>query len=371
MSMKRADKLNQFVKAAVTRTLEFEFERMPYRLEEVSSKKLLTLLRSELDYLREKTPSPWYPWQLQVEPSAACSLKCPLCPSGTDTSASAQRFMPFPMFRDLIDEVGDHVVICVFWMWGEPMLNRKLPDMIAYARSKNIGTVTSTNGQHIQTVEEAETLVRSGLDNLVVAIDGATQETYGKYRVGGDLQKIFRCLEMLKQAKESLGSTTPKVNVRTVVTKNNEHELPEIERIASQYGADWVSRKTASALDHSDLELRDDYVPSNTHYRRFIYKDGKRVRMPASHFRCRRAWKRITLASDGTVLPCEFDCEKTTPFGKYGEGSSFMQIWKGEQAEAFRRQFLTDRMVNKFCAYCPSRDRIQRECTIEIESLKS
>ena len=366
MSMKRSAKIRNFAKALVTRTLEFEFERMPYRLENISNTKLLTLLRQELNTARHESRTPWYPVQLQIEPSSACTLHCNLCPAGMGHGGN----MPFSTFRDLMDEVGGHAIMAVFWMWGEPFVNPKLPDMIAYAKSKNMGTVTSTNGQQM-TSEVAERVVASGLDNIFIAMDGATQETYSRYRIGGELEKVIRCIDLLTQAKKSLGSETPRINVRTVVTRHNEGELPEIEKIARQHGADMVSRKTAAVLDYTRSDREDQFAPETSFYRRYEYQNGRRILKPASNYRCRRIWKRITLASDGTMIPCEFDYSRVVALGKYGEGGSFMDIWKGEKAAAFRRQFAVNRMVNPFCVDCPLRDRLQSECTIEVLKLRS
>jgi radical SAM protein with 4Fe4S-binding SPASM domain len=369
MYMSRAAKCRQFVKALVTRALEFEFERMPYRLEGISNTKLLALFRQELNCALPAPAETWWPVQLQIEPSSACTLHCPLCPSGTEDGGGS-RLMPLSMFEQMMDEVGDHAVMAVFWMWGEPFVNPDLPKMIACAHRKNIGTVTSTNGQHIQTREEAERLVASGLDNVFIAVDGATQESYGRYRIGGKLGMLIRCLDMIREAKEYLGSATPIVNVRTVVTRDNEHELADIERIARAHGADMVSRKTAGAMNYTLSDGPDEFAPDDVYYRRYEYRGGKRVRKSAKNYRCRRMFKRMTVRSDGTMLACEFDHSGIAALGRYPADGSFMDIWKGQRAQAFRRQSLINRMVYPFCRECPFRDRLQSECTIEVQRLR-
>lgn len=365
MYMTRAAKCRQFAKALVTRTLEFEFERMSYRLENVSNAKLLALFHQELNCALPASRKPWWPVHLQIEPSSACTLRCPLCPSG-EGPIDGSRLMPLSTFERVMDEVGDHAVMAVFWMWGEPFVNPDLPEIIARAHAKNVATVTSTNGQHIQTRDEAERLVASGLDCIFIAVDGATQESYGRYRIGGRLSSIFNCLEMIRRAKDSLGSASPTVNVRTVVTRDNEHELADIERLAREHGADMVSRKTAGAMNYTLSDGADRFAPENAFYRRYEYRDGKRVRKSVESYRCRRIFKRLTVRSDGTVLACEFDHKGMAALGKYPEDGSFMDIWKGEKARAIRRQFLTDRMAYPFCVDCPFRDRLQSDCTVEV-----
>jgi len=350
MSMNRLDELKQFVRALVTRTLEFEFERMPYRLENVSRTKLLNLLRSMLNCARSHASEPAYPVQLQIEASSACTLHCPLCPSGAGSIDRPRKPMPLSMFETIMDEVGDHAIVAMLWIWGEPFTNPRLPEMISYARNKHVAVVISTNGQHVQEKDEAERLVASGLDNLIVALDGATQEAYSKFRVGGDVSRVFRCLQLIRQAKDSLGSENPRVNVRSVVTKDNEHELAEIENIARKCGANMVSRKAVSVLDYrKDRGLDAASMPSDI--RKGFMRRSAETSSPGADWRCRRPWSRLTITAEGTVLPCEFDFCQSEAFGN-GRDGSFIGTWRGRTAAEFRRRHLVDKRQFPFCADC-------------------
>lgn len=367
--MNSAQKGKKFIKALVTRTLEFEFERMQYKLENVPLSKLLAMAHAEINCKRAKPAKPWYPAQLQIEISASCTLSCPLCPAGIHAIDKPGRQMSFDTFKSLIDETGDHAVIAVMWMWGEPFINNNLPEMVAYAKSKNMGTVTSTNGQHMQTLEEAERLVASGLDNLIIAMDGATQEAYSHYRIGGKLDKLINCMDLVNKAKHNLGSLKPFVNVRTVVAKHNEHELADIESIAGRYGADMVSRKTMCIPDYCGSDKDEAFAPDDPRYRRFNYTEGRRVRHSINEYKCSHPWNRMSVNSGGEVLACEFDFNASMSFGKGGTDSSFMEAWRGPKAERFRQQFLKDRTVYKFCAECHFRDRVKDENTVELQRL--
>lgn len=363
--MKLVRKLHNLTKAFVTGNLEFEFERMPFRLEDVSSSKLMTLIRAELNCAKRRPKMPWYPVQLQIEPSSSCTLKCPVCPAAQGAVGRSRRRMPVEMFKAILDEVGDYASIAVLWMWGEPLINTHLPEMIAYAHSKKVATLTSTNGQHIQTSADAEALVSSGLDGLIIALDGANQETYSRYRVGGDIRKIFRCLELVCQAKETLGSKTPWVNVRTVVNKDNEGELNDIENIARKYCANVVSRKTMAVCDLSSTDTADALLPSNPLYLRSRLGNGK----SADEFRCRRPWNRMTVNAGGVVTSCEFDFNEAQPFGQGGKSGSFLEAWRGEMASEFRRRFIERKSEFPFCANCTYKDGGSFHCTVELKRL--
>ncbi|HEY3298520.1 MAG TPA: hypothetical protein VGK34_07685, partial [Armatimonadota bacterium] len=105
--MNRFWKARSFAKAVVTRTLDFEFNHMPFHLENVSNNKLKTLFLSEANCAKRRPGKPWYPVHLHVEPSASCSLHCPLCPAGMGAVNSPKRMMSLETFASLLDEVGD------------------------------------------------------------------------------------------------------------------------------------------------------------------------------------------------------------------------------------------------------------------------
>ena len=362
--MRPLSKARNFARALVTRRLDFEFEYLPYRLYDVTSEKLITLAHTHLNCVRPAPGAPWYPVQMQIEPSTSCTLKCPLCPVGSNSTDKSQGAMPLEMFTSLMDDVGRHATMAVFWMWGEPFTHRRLPEMVACAKKMNLGTVTSTNGQHLQTRAEAEELVASGLDHIFVAMDGATQETYGRYRVGGEIDKILNCIDLLCRAKKSLGSSSPGINVRTVVNRHNEHELGEIEAIARRLGANTVSRKRVASLDYRETDSDRAFNPEEKRYHR------QKVDQSRS-FKCRRPWNRMTVCSDGTVLSCEFDYERIAPFGQGGNGISFRESWRSEAASKFRRNFIRDMNAYPFCAECPYGGRSPSECTVDVKRLSA
>lgn len=359
-----ARKARNFARALATRTLEFEFSHMPFRIEDVPLRKLLTIMRTSVNTARRSPRVPSYPVQLHVETSATCGLHCPLCPTGAGETERANRVMPFPMFRKLIDEVGDHAVIALMWLWGEPFMNRKLCDMISYAHGKKMATFTSTNGQHMDSDEDADRLVASGLDNLIVSLDGGTQETYARYREGGNIGKVMRTLELIRRAKDRLGMETPLVNVQTVVTRENEHELPQVEQIARRYGANMLSKVVTRFPGFSTDEMRAHFTPDNPLYQGTRYDKADNSRMPIEEYQCPRPWNRMTVTVDGVLVPCEHDYNGRGSMGQAADGTSFMQVWRGAQAEAFRRRFLDDKSVFDFCRDCTFAGKLPTECTV-------
>ncbi|HEY3297550.1 MAG TPA: radical SAM protein [Armatimonadota bacterium] len=367
--MKLSSKIGSLTKALVTRRLEFRFDGMPFRIDDVSQAKLMTIMRSAINCAKARPSAPLYPVQLQIEPSSTCMLKCPVCPAVTSAKPSSQRIMPMPLYKSIIDDVGDYATIAIFWMWGEPLTNPAFSDMVAYAHQKKIATFSSTNGHAVQTEAQAEQIVRSGLDVLVVALDGATQETYQSYRIGGDINKVFRCLELLRQAKTSLGSTKPLVSVRTVVSRKNEGELDAIEDIARSYGADMAARKLMCICDLSDSEENESLLPIDTRYIRGADRNNPRARKSVETLKCRRPWSRMTVNAEGTVLPCEFDFKEANPFGRVDDGISALSAWRSQTAESFRQRFSERKSDFEYCRSCTYKDGGSFECTVETKPL--
>lgn len=368
--MNHLQKASKFAKAIVTRTLDFEFGRIPCRLEKVTPGQLATLYRSVLNCMSSRPLSPWYPTFLHVETSAVCTLRCPLCPVGIEAVKRKEKFMPFDMLKALIDETADRAVLAMLWGWGEPLLNTGISDMIAYTHSRNMVTVLSTNGQHLHTPEEAEKIVAAGLDILIVDLDGATQETYGKYRKNGQLQNVLTTMALINRAKTNLGVQKPRVNAQIVVTKHNEGEFPQIRELAQKHGADWVSMMTAHMADYFGDDADERFAPSDPFYQRFEYDGQKRVRRSANQYRCRRPWSRLNVTSEGVVVPCEYDLNGDFAFGTWGNGRSFMQAWLSKEASVFREQMIVDKTAYPFCVDCLHRDRKQKECTVDLIPLK-
>ncbi|HWB63440.1 MAG TPA: radical SAM protein, partial [Chitinophagales bacterium] len=144
-------------------------------------------------YLARITGKPvqWgLPFNISVEPTTNCNLGCPECPSGLKQFTRPTGNMNMTFYQRTIDELEDNLIYLYFYFQGEPYMNPGFLDMVKYAAAKNIYTVTSTNA-HFLTERKARETVESGLDRILISIDGATQKTYEQYRVGGSLEKVI------------------------------------------------------------------------------------------------------------------------------------------------------------------------------------
>ena len=121
-------------------------------------------------------PVQWgLPVSLSFEPTTSCNLRCPECPSGLRAFTRPTGMLENNFFRDTIDQLSKDLLYLVFYFQGEPYLNPDFLEMVKYASSKKIYTATSTNAHYLND-ENARKTVESGLDRLIISIDGTTQD---------------------------------------------------------------------------------------------------------------------------------------------------------------------------------------------------
>ena len=174
-----------------------------------------------------------YPVELVIDPCDICNLHCPLCPTGQGRSDRSKGKMSFENFRKIIDELGPYLYRIDLHNWGEPLFNDEIYRMISYAKASNIEVRVSSNLNLINKVK-AEKLVKSGLDVLIVSLDGASQETYMQYRKGGNFDKVTNGIKMIKELKTELSTSKPFIIWQFLVMRHNEHEISLVKRIVKE-----------------------------------------------------------------------------------------------------------------------------------------
>ncbi len=357
----RADPLRrnlEGIRGAVLRRMTLLCDGVPLEFRDIPPKKLLNAAKAELS-VHSKPLRPWaMPIHLMVEPSAHCNLACSLCPV-TRGLERPQGHMDPALFRRLLDETGEFVFTLLFWDWGEPFVNPHAFEMIAYAKAKGVKVISSTNGHLFAQPEMAERLVRSGIDMIIFAIDGVTQQTYERYRQGGLLTAALEGMRNVAALKQALGSVTPIINFRFIVMAHNEHEIPQVRELAPRSGADVLSFKTLNprSMDpYGDREEADpgggaSYLPEDKSYWRFAPdpRTGGRQRLRRNP--CRQLWTAPVIHWNGTVCPCPFDPRERYVLGSLKD-HSLRQIWQGEAYQCLRRRFRVNWEEIPLCTDC-------------------
>lgn len=289
-----------------------------------------------------------FPLTISVEPTTSCNLGCPECPSGLKIFSRPTGFMQLDTFKKCIDELKNTLLYTYFYFQGEPYLHPNFHEMVQYAAAQNIYTVTSTNG-HFLTKRKALETVKSGLDRILISIDGVTQETYEQYRKQGTLDKVLEGAKNLVEAKKELGSKTPYIVFQMLVVKPNEHEIDTVKKLGLEIGVDEVKLKTAQIYDY---EHGSDLIPTNPKYARYAPQENGTWKIKNTLLnQCWKLWHSCVFTWDGDVVPCCFDKDATYKMGNI-HTTSFSTIWQGEKYSAFRKKLLRSRKEIDICTNC-------------------
>ena len=297
-----------------------------------------------------KKPIQWgYPISISFEPTTSCNLRCPECPSGLREFTRPTGMLQKSFFEETIDDIHHNLLYLIFYFQGEPYLNPDFLKMVKYAHDKGIYTATSTNAHYLND-EKAKATIESGLDRLIISIDGTTQDVYEQYRVGGHLNKVIEGTKNIIKWKKELNSKTPFVFFQFLVVKPNEHQIDEIKKLGQEIGVDQVRFKTAQVYDY-DTDP-NQLIPSLNKYSRYKKdKQGKMQVKSGLSNRCWRLWSGNVLTWDGLVVPCCFDKDALHQLGNL-KNQSFKEIWNNDNYKQFRSELMTSRKNIDICANC-------------------
>jgi radical SAM protein with 4Fe4S-binding SPASM domain len=292
------------------------------------------------------------PTFLSVETSNYCNLHCPECPVGTGQNPKlGQAKFDLTLYKKLIDEQKPTVQHVILYFQGEPLLNKQLPEFIEYAHRARIYTSTSTNGQLLNK-KNAKDIVLSGLDKLIISVDGSTQETYESYRKGGKLQKTLDGIQEIVFWKNELKSATPLLEIQFIVLKTNEHQLQDMKKLAKSLHADRLTFKTAQLYDFENGNKLLTTIDKYARYKQLA--NGKYAIKSNQPNRCGRLWGGAVVNARGEVLPCCFDKSSEYSFGNINN-QSFSDCWHSKKASDFRASILQNRKRYEMCRNCTSR----------------
>ena len=288
------------------------------------------------------------PFSLSIEPTTACNLGCPECPSGLKQFTRPTGKLSLDLHEKILDEVKSHVAYINYYFQGEPFLHPDFLELIRQAKQRKIYTATSTNAHFIDE-KKAEEIVESGLDRLVISIDGLTQKSYEQYRINGKLEKVLEATKLMVEAKEKLKSKTPHLIFQFLAVAPNEQDIPALFEKAKELKIDEVRIKTAQLYD---FENGNPLMPKNEKYSRYILGPNGKYRLKNKlKNECWRMWSGSVITWDGKAVPCCFDKDAVHQLGDM-TNSTFKSIWQSDAYVSFRKSVFTNRQEIDICKNC-------------------
>ncbi len=321
-------------------------------LSKLSVQRIINLIKVVSGYYLSKlshTPFVFgFPSSISVEPTTSCNLRCPECPSGLRSFTRPTGMLDKNFFRNVTDQLHKNVLYMIFYFQGEPFLHPEFLDMIRYASLRKIYTATSTNAHYLDD-DTARKTVESGLDRLIISIDGTTQDVYSQYRIGGSLEKVLAGTKNIVSWKKKLNSYRPYVVFQFLVVHPNEHQIEDAKKLAKEIGVDSIAFKTAQVYDFRN---GNELIPTQEKYSRYKKNiTGEYFLKNKLLNHCWKLWQTSVITWDGKMVPCCFDKDAKYSMGNLNE-NNFSSIWKSESYNKFRKSVLTSRKENDICSNC-------------------
>ena len=198
------------------------------------------------------------PVTLMIDPSNACQLGCPGCVhSANDAFTQALDWpagtMKLATWETLLRNHGPFALNAVLYNYGEPLLNKRAPEFIERAHGYGMTTHLSTN---LSLRFDCERFVAAGPDYVILSIDGLTQQTYGRFRKGGDLALVLDNVRRMVAEKRRLGTTRPRLAWRFFPFEHNVHEVDDVMAAAEEIGVDQLIIGTPFDVSQDDPSVR-------------------------------------------------------------------------------------------------------------------
>ena len=293
------------------------------------------------------------PSAISIEPTTACNLGCPQCPSGLKQFNRPTGKMSLHQFNAILPQISRSTGYITLYFQGEPYINKDFTGMIEAATKEGIYTATSSNA-HFLTPETAQKTVEAGLKRMIISIDGATQQTYAAYRIGGELEKVIQGTKNLLAARTAMGVSYPVVVWQFIVFAHNEHEIANIQKLANEIAVDKLQLKTAQIYD---FEHADKWLPANPAFARYREQQGVIALKAGKKNRCKRFHRNPVLTWDGNLVPCCFDKDASHNLGNV-YSSGLKTVWKGKLRQAFGQQLKQGRSNIDICNNCTEGVRV-------------
>ncbi len=302
-----------------------------------------------------KKPIIWgKPLALSIEPTTACNLGCPECPSGLKQFSRPTGNMKSSVNEKIIDELGKNLSYINFYFQGEPFINKNIFDLIAYANAKGIYTATSTNA-HFLNPDSCEKVIDSGLKRMIISIDGTTQEVYEQYRKEGSLGKVLEGTRNMVTAKKKRNAHFPHLIFQFLVVKPNEHQIEDAKKLAIEMGVDEIRFKTAQVYSYENGNPLIPTIDKYSRYRKMADGTFKLKNKMSNH--CWRMWSSAVVTWDGSIVPCCFDKDAKHKLGNM-QFVKFNDIWKNKEYQNFRKALLTNRQEIDICKNCSEGSKV-------------
>jgi radical SAM protein with 4Fe4S-binding SPASM domain len=285
------------------------------------------------DHLMRRTVSTARPAHMKIELTNYCNLACPMCPH--EQMEREVGYMRPELFRRIIDQATPELEFAYLHHLGESLFHGRIGELITYARDRGVAIGLSTNATYLDP-RKGKALLDSGLDFLVISLDGASPDTYDRIRVGGDFPTTVRNVRAFFEQKAARPGHHLVVVVQMIVTPENHHE---VRRFAEQWRGTGAQVMIKEARDWAGQVK--------------LVQLGKGAQPRVAHTPCKMLWTELTVLWDGAVVPCVNVYERQNLVGDLSQ-QTLDEVWNSPAMLAYRAAHLADTVGHiPVCATCP------------------
>lgn len=325
-----------------------KYEWLQYGLKElkfVKSRKDLRILFAKAAYLLPRAIGTLHrytrvPYCLQVEPTNYCNVDCICC--SRSASSRERGYMDFALFKKIVDDASKIGVKMVrLYALGEPMLHRRIIDMITYAKQKGLRIRLVTNGMLLDS-ERIEAILRSGIDSgdrIIFSVLGYSKEVHERIMKGVDHTQVVNNIRNFLELRARHGQNGPVVETAFLTMLENKKEK-------SQFYRYW-----RPVVDHVRI---DDISKQFAEFKSGASSDRHRPlhTLPVRETTCDYLWDRMLVFWNGDVTVCIADLDGTYHLGNLRE-RSVSELWNSEALMSLRKMHREKRFRElPLCSSC-------------------
>ena len=315
------------------------------------------------------------PFELTLDLSTRCQLSCPYCSVGNRTIRRPAGMLSPELNEQVLSELGETAFIIWYFSTGEPLLNRRVAEIFTLARQYEIFAVISTNLSLSLSDVQIDGLLRSNLGAISVSLDGASPETYARYRVGGDFDLVVNNMARLVERKRALGLSYPLIEWRFLVFRHNMAEVEQARSMAAELGVDLIeffpgyasADAPGSGVQPVPPGLEID-APSGPALRRALRRKdtlfhrklgsgtdyGSVAPESVCGQKCDWHYFGTAIFPGGSVGPCCVSNDEPDDFGHLDGSGSFSEIWNNARYRRARGILAGQPAPDLVCSRCPN-----------------
>ena len=283
-----------------------------------------------------------------IESTNHCNLRCVMCPRGEpDIMDRALGHMADAVFRKLVDEWEFFTEPCWFHLFGEPLMHPRLFDHIEYAKQAGVPNLGISSNVTMLTKMKGAAILDSGLDTIILSIDGSDKTTYERIRKSAafTFEEVCNNVREFLAMKQRYQREKPRTILQIIVMENNRDQLANFKAYWEAQGVDEVLFKTYTAWGNQAADTFTELAPAEMRER------FAELPIVVRKFPCYHLWSSVVVLWDGRVVPCCFDFNAVSTMGDLNV-QSLGEIWNGPEYVALRELELQGRNETPLCAKC-------------------